>query len=669
MPKVKIDGIEIEVQDGVTVLQACEIAGKEIPRFCYHERLSIAGNCRMCLVEMERSVKPVASCAMPVAEGQVIFTNTEIVKKAREGVMEFLLINHPLDCPICDQGGECDLQDQSVNYGGRSSRYDLNKRSVKEKYMGPLIKTHMNRCIHCTRCIRFAEEIAGVPDLGAINRGENMEITTFLEKTVDSELSANVIDLCPVGALTSKPYAFEARPWELNKTETIDVMDAVGSNIRVDTKGWEVKRILPRINEDINEEWISDKTRYACDGLLANRIDQPHIRKKGKLVECSWEEAFLAISEKTNKTANIGGLIGDMVDLETIFSLKNLIQNVSGSSSVDFRQKDFYIDPSHPSNYLFNSSISGIDNADLIFLIGSNPRLEATIVNSRIRKNFVNQKTEVFSIGNPGDQTYKINYLGDNLNILNEIANNKNSFSEKLKKSKKPIFVIGESVLNAEQGKYVLETSKNILKKYNALEGLNILHRNASSVGALMLGAYNLTQDILKNEILYLVGADEIEIDKKNKFIIYQGSHGSKNAKIADVVLPGATYTEKNSLYVNLEGRLQSTYKASFPPGNAKEDWKILRALSEVLKKPLKFNTIEQLRSKIFDSFPILPRIDELPKVDISSLGVESVEPLDSKVNFTPIDYYQTNEIARSSKTMMECKVAREELLKTGTED
>ena len=669
MPKVKIDGIEIEVQEGVTVLQACEIAGKEIPRFCYHERLSIAGNCRMCLVEMERSPKPVASCAMPVAEGQVIFTNTEMVKKAREGVMEFLLINHPLDCPICDQGGECDLQDQSVNYGGRSSRYDLNKRSVKEKYMGPLIKTQMNRCIHCTRCIRFAEEIAGVPDLGAINRGENMEITTFLEKTVDSELSANVIDLCPVGALTSKPYAFEARPWELNKTETIDVMDAVGSNIRVDTKGWEVKRILPRINEDINEEWISDKTRYACDGLLVNRIDQPHIRKEGKLVECSWEEAFLAISEKINKTANIGGLVGDMVDLETTYALKTLIQSVSGSVSVDFRQKDFYIDPTHPANYLFNSSISGIDSADLILLIGSNPRLEATIVNSRIRKNFVNKKTEIFSIGNPGDQTYQINYLGDNLSILNEIVNEKNSFVEKLKKSKKPIFVIGESVLNSKQGKYVLETSKNILKKYNALDGLNILHKNASSVGALMLGAYNLTQDVLKNEILYLVGADEIEIDKKNKFIIYQGSHGSKNAKIADVVLPGAAYTEKNSLYVNLEGRLQSTYKASFPPGNAKEDWKILRALSEVLKKPLKFNTVEQLRSVILDSFPIIPEIDQLPKVDIASLGVTSVDSLESKVNFIPINYYQTNEIARSSKTMMECKVAREELLKTGTED
>ena len=669
MLKVKVDGVEIEVENGTTVLQACEIAGKEIPRFCYHERLSIAGNCRMCLVEMEKSPKPVASCAMPAAEGQVIFTNTEMVKKAREGVMEFLLINHPLDCPICDQGGECDLQDQSVNYGGRSSRYELNKRSVKEKYMGPLIKTQMNRCIHCTRCIRFAEEVAGVPDLGAINRGENMEITTFLEKTVDSELSANVIDLCPVGALTSKPYAFEARPWELTKTETIDVMDAVGSNIRVDTKGWDVKRILPRINEDINEEWISDKTRYACDGLSSNRIDQPYIKKEGKLIPCSWEEAFLKISEEFKKTANIGGLVGDMVDLETIFSLKNLLSSVSGSESVDFRQKDFYIDPSHPSNYLFNTPIAEIDNTDLFLLVGANPRLEATMINARIRKNFVNKKTEVFSIGNPGDQTYKINLLGDNLSILKDIEAETNSFTDKIKKSKRPIFIIGESVLNSKQGKFVLETSKNILKKYNALSGLNTLHRNASSVGALMLGAYNTNQDVLKNEILYLIGADEVEIDNKNKFIIYQGSHGSKNTKIADVVLPGAAYTEKDSLYVNLEGRVQAAYKASFPPGDAKEDWKILRALSDVLKKPLKFNTIEQLRSKIFESFSILPEINQLPKVKTENLSIASVDTLDSKVHFTSIDYYQTNEIARSSKTMMECKTAREQLAKTGTDD
>lgn len=670
MPKVKVDGIEVEVEQGASVLQACELAGKEIPRFCYHERLSIAGNCRMCLVEMEKSPKPIASCAMPVAEGQVIYTNSDMVKKAREGVMEFLLINHPLDCPICDQGGECDLQDQSVQYGGRSSRYELNKRSVKEKYMGPLIKTQMNRCIHCTRCIRFAEEIAGVPDLGAINRGENMEITTFLEKTLDSELSANVIDLCPVGALTSKPYAFEARPWELTKTESIDVMDAVGSNIRIDTKGWEVKRVLPRVNDDINEEWISDKTRYACDGLLNNRIDQPYIRKNGKLVLATWDEAFQRIKQEFAKTVRIGGLIGELVDLETIFALKNFLITFAGSPSIDFRQTDFFINPSHPSNYLFNTSIANIDNADLILLVGANPRLEATIINARIRKNFVKNNINIYSIGDPGDQTYKINILGDNLKILNEIENDKSIFSEKIKLSRNPIIIIGESVLNAKQGSYVLESTKRILKKFNALSGLNILHQKASSVGALMLQAFNLNEDVTKNEILYLIGADEIEIDKKDKFIIYQGSHASKNTKIADVVLPGAAYTEKDGLYVNLEGRVQSAFKASFPPGEAKEDWKILRALSEALGKPLKFNTLDQLRNKMFESYPQLSTIDQLPRNDLNKLSISNtLDILDSKVIFNSIDYYQSNEIARSSKTMLNCKLSKNELSKTGTEN
>ena len=670
MPKVKVDGIEVEVEQGASVLQACELAGKEIPRFCYHERLSIAGNCRMCLVEMEKSPKPIASCAMPAAEGQVIYTNSDMVKKAREGVMEFLLINHPLDCPICDQGGECDLQDQSVQYGGRSSRYELNKRSVKEKYMGPLIKTQMNRCIHCTRCIRFAEEIAGVPDLGAINRGENMEITTFLEKTLDSELSANVIDLCPVGALTSKPYAFEARPWELTKTESIDVMDAVGSNIRIDTKGWEVKRVLPRVNDDINEEWISDKTRYACDGLLNNRIDQPYIRKNGKLVLATWDEAFQRIKQEFAKTVRIGGLIGELVDLETIFALKNFLITFAGSPSIDFRQTDFFINPSHPSNYLFNTSIANIDNADLILLVGANPRLEATIINARIRKNFVKNNINIYSIGDPGDQTYKINILGDNLKILNEIENDKSIFSEKIKLSRNPIIIIGESVLNAKQGSYVLESTKRILKKFNALSGLNILHQKASSVGALMLQAFNLNEDVTKNEILYLIGADEIEIDKKDKFIIYQGSHASKNTKIADVVLPGAAYTEKDGLYVNLEGRVQSAFKATFPPGNAKEDWKIIRALSDVLNKPLKFNTIEQLRDKIFSLYPSLSNIDQLPAIDYANINIDkSTETLNSKVSYNFIDYYQSNEIARSSKTMNECKTSRQLLDKTGTEN
>ena len=670
MPKVKVDGIEVEVEQGTSVLQACELAGKEIPRFCYHERLSIAGNCRMCLVEMEKSPKPIASCAMPAAEGQVIYTNSDMVKKAREGVMEFLLINHPLDCPICDQGGECDLQDQSVQYGGRSSRYELNKRSVKEKYMGPLIKTQMNRCIHCTRCIRFAEEIAGVPDLGAINRGENMEITTFLEKTLDSELSANVIDLCPVGALTSKPYAFEARPWELTKTESIDVMDAVGSNIRIDTKGWEVKRVLPRVNDDINEEWISDKTRYACDGLLNNRIDQPYIRKNGKLVLATWDEAFQRIKQEFAKTVRIGGLIGELVDLETIFALKNFLITFAGSPSIDFRQTDFFINPSHPSNYLFNTSIANIDNADLILLVGANPRLEATIINARIRKNFVKNNINIYSIGDPGDQTYKINILGDNLKILNEIENDKSIFSEKIKLSKNPIIIIGESVLNAKQGSYVLESTKRILKKFNALSGLNILHQKASSVGALMLQAFNLNEDVTKNEILYLIGADEIEIDKKDKFIIYQSSHASKNTKIADVVLPGAAYTEKDGLYVNLEGRVQSAFKASFPPGEAKEDWKILRALSEALGKPLKFNTLDQLRNKMFESYPQLSTIDQLPRNDLNKLSISNtLDILDSKVIFNSIDYYQSNEIARSSKTMLNCKLSKNELSKTGTEN
>ena len=670
MPKVTVDGIEVEVEAGSTVLQACEVAGKEIPRFCYHERLSIAGNCRMCLVEMEKSPKPVASCAMPVMDGQVIKTNTPMVKKAREGVMEFLLINHPLDCPICDQGGECDLQDQAFNYGGGRSRYELNKRSVDQKYMGPLIKTHMNRCIHCTRCVRFSEEVAGIAEIGAINRGENMEITTYLENTIDSEMSGNVIDLCPVGALTSKPYAFEARPWELTKTESIDVMDAVGSNIRIDTKGWEVKRVLPRVNDDINEEWISDKTRYACDGLLNNRIDQPYIRKNGKLVLATWDEAFQRIKQEFAKTVRIGGLIGELVDLETIFALKNFLITFAGSPSIDFRQTDFFINPSHPSNYLFNTSIANIDNADLILLVGANPRLEATIINARIRKNFVKNNINIYSIGDPGDQTYKINILGDNLKILNEIENDKSIFSEKIKLSKNPIIIIGESVLNAKQGSYVLESTKRILKKFNALSGLNILHQKASSVGALMLQAFNLNEDVTKNEILYLIGADEIEIDKKDKFIIYQGSHASKNTKIADVVLPGAAYTEKDGLYVNLEGRVQSAFKASFPPGEAKEDWKILRALSEALGKPLKFNTLDQLRNKMFESYPQLSTIDQLPRNDLNKLSISNtLDILDSKVIFNSIDYYQSNEIARSSKTMLNCKLSKNELSKTGTEN
>ena len=418
MIKLTVDNIEVEVETGSTVLQACEAAGKEIPRFCYHERLSIAGNCRMCLVEIEKSSKPIASCAMPAVEGQIIKTNTDMVKKAREGVMEFLLINHPLDCPICDQGGECDLQDQAFNYGGGRSRYELNKRSVNQKNMGPLIKTHMNRCIHCTRCVRFSEEVAGIAEIGAINRGENMEITTFLEKTVESEMSGNVIDLCPVGALTSKPYSYEARPWELNKVETIDVMDAVGSNIRMDSKGWEVKRVLPRVNEEINEEWISDKTRYACDGLLNNRIDTPYIKLKGKHHPVSWNEAINFISKNSKNKKDFGGLIGQLVDLETSYAFKSLFRKLYNSQLIDFRQKDILFDTSDDFNFIFNTSIHKIDECDFILLIGCNPRLEATIVNHRIRK-AVNNGCKVFSIGDPGEQNYNYKIIGNNISIAN----------------------------------------------------------------------------------------------------------------------------------------------------------------------------------------------------------------------------------------------------------
>ena len=458
MLKVRVNDIDIEVEEGLTVLQACEIAGAEIPRFCYHEKLSIAGNCRMCLVEMEKSPKPIASCAMPAAEGMNIKTNTPFVEKARKGVMEFLLANHPLDCPVCDQGGECDLQDQSMFYGLDKSRFVENKRQVKEKYMGPLIKTQMTRCIHCTRCVRFATEVAGVPEIGAIGRGENMEITTYLAKAMESELSANVIDLCPVGALTSKPYAFEARPWELKKTESIDVMDSVGSNIRVDTYNWEVKRILPRLNNEINEEWISDKTRYSCDGLLKQRLDSPYIKKENRLQKSTWDEAIDLILNKIKATNadEIGGHIGDMVNLENALAFKKFFK-VLNSYNLEFREKKFYINSSEKMNYLFNSSIRGLEDSDLILLIGTNPRHEATMVNARIRKAFAQKKTSIFSIGNPGDLTYDYTILGNKSDDIKKILNKESEFSKKLLTSKKPIIIFGESVLELKSGKYIFE--------------------------------------------------------------------------------------------------------------------------------------------------------------------------------------------------------------------
>ncbi|MDC0232181.1 NADH-quinone oxidoreductase subunit NuoG [Pelagibacteraceae bacterium] len=675
MPKIIINNKEIEFEDGMTVLQACEMAGAEIPRFCYHERLSIAGNCRMCLVEMEKSPKPIASCAMPAAEGMKIKTNTPFVDKARKGVMEFLLANHPLDCPVCDQGGECDLQDQSLFYGLDNSRYSENKRQVKEKYMGPLIKTQMTRCIHCTRCIRFATEVAGIPELGAIGRGEDMEITTYLERSMESELSANVIDLCPVGALTSKPYAFEARPWELKKTETIDVMDAVGSNIRVDTYGWEVKRILPRINEDINEEWISDKTRYACDGLLKQRIDTPYIRENGQLKKTTWENAKKTLINKIKSfdPNEVAGIVGDLSDLEMIYSFKSFFNSL-GSNNLECRQDRIYINPEERINYIFNSSIKGIENSDLILLVGSNPRLEASILNARIRKAYQKNNTKIYSIGDPGDLTYPYEVIGSNTSIIKLIAAGSHEISEKIKKSKKPMIIIGESALYGEAGRYTFETIKKFLFTNNFIRNdwnaLNVLTQQASRVGALDLGLYSIAKndnfsffDKLENglfKFIYLLGADDINFKKDDKFIVYQGSHGDKGAEIADIVLPGAAYTEKNGLFVNLEGKIQNAYKASYPPGDAREDWKIIKDLSKLLKKPEDYKDINELQKNIKKNITI--------KNNINLKNTESVEFIEKEISIKPIDYYFTNSIARSSKTMNECRRVKKKFLFTGIE-
>jgi len=664
MPKIIVNNKEVEFEEGMTVLQACELAGEEIPRFCYHEKLSIAGNCRMCLVEMEKSPKPIASCAMPAVDGMKINTNTILVDKARKGVMEFLLANHPLDCPVCDQGGECDLQDQSLFYGMDNSRYTENKRQVQEKYMGPLIKTQMTRCIHCTRCVRFATEVAGIPELGAIGRGEDMEITTYLEKSMQSELSANVIDLCPVGALTSKPYAFEARPWELKKTETIDVMDAVGSNIRVDTYGWEVKRVLPRINEDINEEWISDKTRYACDGLLKQRLDVPYIRENGKLQKTSWREAqkILINKLKSFKSEEMAGMVGGLADLEMIYSFKSFFEKCLNSSNLECRKDRIYINNNERMNYIFNTSIRGIEESDFILLVGTNPRLEATILNSRIRKAYVKNKVKIYSIGDPGDLTYPYENIGSSTSIIEKIVLGTHEISTKIKKSKKPMIIIGESALYGKTGQYVFESLKNFLLKNNYIRrdwnSLNILSQQASSVGAIDLDFHSINEkenfsffDKLKNnefKFLYLLGADDINFNKDDKFIVYQGSHGDKGAEIADIILPGAAYTEKNGLFVNLEGKLQNSYKASYPPGESREDWIIFKDLANTMKRPLEFNNIKSLRENI------KKYINQ--KINKKVESKNSFNFVDDSISIKPIDYYYTNPIARSSKVMNECR-------------
>ena len=682
MPKITINGKEIEFEKGMTVLQACELADVEIPRFCYHEKLSIAGNCRMCLVEMEKSPKPIASCAMPAAEGMNIKTNTTFVEKARKGVMEFLLANHPLDCPVCDQGGECDLQDQSLYYGVDKSRFVENKRDVKEKYMGPLIKTQMTRCIHCTRCVRFATEVAGVPEIGAIGRGENMEITTYLEKSMESELSANVIDLCPVGALTSKPYAFEARPWELKKTESVDVMDAVGSNIRVDTYNWEVKRILPRLNNEINEEWISDKTRYSCDGLLKQRLDVPYIKKNNKLQKSTWDEALNLLVDKIHSVQpnEIAGHIGDMINMENALSFKKFFKTLK-SENLEFREKNFYINSDEKMNYIFNSSIAGIEDADLILLVGTNPRHEASILNARIRKTFVQKKVPIFSIGNPGDLTYEYEIIGDSTEDIKKIVNKENDFSQKLLSAKKPIIIIGESALELKSGRYIFEEFKKFLIKNNLINenwnGINVLVQNASTVGLLDLKILQNKKeksssffDDLKNrkfKLLYLLGSDNLEFQKNDEFIVYQGSHGDRGAEIADLILPSATYTEQNGLYENLEGRIQECKKASYPIGEALEDWKIFNQIIKKLgSKDYKVN-FDELRKEVLETAPNFSGINELPKKSVIKTNNIETSFFSEKIFVRELDYYYTNSISRSSKTMSECRQIRQKIKKDGT--
>ncbi|MFN4311426.1 MAG: NADH-quinone oxidoreductase subunit NuoG [Ferrovibrio sp.] len=686
MPKLTIDGIEVTVDPGTTVLQACELAGKEIPRFCYHERLTIAGNCRMCLVEQEKAPKPIASCAMPAADGMVIHTDSPMVKKAREGVMEFLLINHPLDCPICDQGGECDLQDQAMGYGRGSSRYDENKRAVKDKYMGPLVETVMTRCIHCTRCVRFVTEVAGVPELGAIGRGEDMQITTYLEKAMTSELSGNVIDLCPVGALTSKPYAFTARSWELRKTESVDAMDAVGANIRVDVRGREVMRILPRLNEDVNEEWLSDKSRFAYDGLKARRLDRPYVRRNGKLQEATWAEAFAAVAGglKGLTGSQVAAIAGDLACAESVMALKDLMDKL-GSPNIDCRQDGAKIDPTLRAGYIFNSGIAGIDEADAILIVGSNPRREAALINARIRKRYLTGKVKIGLIGEQAQLTYKYDYLGAGPATLKDIAEGR-GFAQVLKAAQKPMLILGQGVLARADGAAVLALAKQVADACGLIKdgwnGFNMLHTAAARVGALDLGfvpgqggkdVAGILAAAQSGEIkaVYLLGADEVDTAKLGSaFVIYQGSHGDAGAKRADVILPGAAYTEKDASWVNTEGRVQLGRRAAAPPGDAREDWAIIRALSDVLGQTLSYDNLGMLRRRMLQAAPHFGAVDKLTPAawgNFGAAGAVSDQPFVSPV----ADFYLTNPIARASATMAECSaLARDAAMpKTGTHD
>ena len=694
MPKLTVDGVEVEVPAGSNVLQACEAAGAEIPRFCYHERLSVAGNCRMCLVEVKPGPpKPAASCAMPAGEGMEVFTNSEMVRKARHGVMEFLLINHPLDCPICDQGGECDLQDQAMGYGHHSSRYTENKRAVRDKNMGPLIQTIMTRCIHCTRCVRFSTEVAGVEQLGALGRGEDLEITTYLEQALDSELSANVIDLCPVGALTSKPYAFAARPWELKKTESVDVMDALGSNIRVDARGSETLRVLPRLHEDVNEEWISDKTRYACDGLKRQRLDSPYVRgEDGKLKPASWAEAFAAIANRAKGLSGdqIGAITGDLCDVESMYSLSKLMKSL-GSPNVDCRQDGAKLQAGNRAGYLFNSTVAGIDQADAVLLVGTNPRWEAAVLNARIRGRWIAAKIPIGLIGAQVPLTYDHQHLGAGPQTMAAIADGSHEFAKVLKDAKRPMMIVGMGALIRADGDAVLATARQIAENTGmivaateedeAWNGFNVLHTAAARVGGLDLGLVpgeggrdvaGMVEAAGKGDLkmLYLLGADEIDTSALGScFVVYQGHHGDNGAHRADVILPGAAYTEKDGLYVNTEGRVQRGVTAAFPLGEAREDWKILRALSDALGHGLGYDTLNDVRSALLAEHPGFGAIDAVEAAEWTDFGVAG-EMDDAPFESVIGNFYMTDPISRASATMAECTatfVTSKDEARTGT--
>ncbi|MDX2265612.1 MAG: NADH-quinone oxidoreductase subunit NuoG [Hyphomicrobiales bacterium] len=692
MPKLIINDQTIEVEDGVNVLQACEEAGAEIPRFCYHERLSIAGNCRMCLVEIVGMPKPIASCHMSVNDLRpgrdgtppTIRTDSALVKKAREGVMEFLLINHPLDCPICDQGGECDLQDQAMYYGLDGSRYKENKRAVEDKYLGPLIKTFMNRCIHCTRCVRFMTEVAGVEELGATGRGEDMEITTYLEAGMLSELSGNVIDLCPVGALTSKPYAFTARPWELRKTESVDVMDAVGSNIRVDARGRDIMRILPRNHDEVNEEWISDKTRFVWDGLKRQRLDRPYMRVGGKLTEVGWGEAFNEIKARVeaSKGARIGAVAGDLCAVEEMFALKQLMGRL-GSPHMDCRQDGARLHPKNGrASYIFNATIAGVEQADAVLLIGSNPRAEAAVLNARLLKGWRGRRLKVGLIGEAADLGYPYDYIGAGAASLADLANGAHPFAETLKAAKRPMLILGMGALARSDGVAIADlagqiaVSTGMLKPDEGWNGYNVLHTAAARVGGLDIGfvpgegGLDMGGMLDKAgggglDLLYLLGADEFDMSRIGKaYVIYQGSHGDRGARLADIVLPGAAYTEKPGIYVNTEGRVQMAERAVFPPGDAREDWTIVRALSEHLGETLPYDNLGELRAAIYAAHPHLARVDAIAAgrtQDIERLEKAKSKPSDKPFRGAVEDFYQTNPIARASSVMAELSALKHE--------